>query len=87
MRAFGSRKRRPFCHYATRPGDSKSQEAAQRDLREADRQREIAALVCAGHPSKTIARKLRISEGTMHVRSGHDCKRWYLRPMIDYLVD
>ena len=24
---------------------------------------------------------------TMHVRSGHDCKRWYLRPMIDYLVD
>src|SRR6516164_2393000 len=20
-------------------------------------------------------------------RSGHDCKRWYLRPMIDYLVD
>jgi hypothetical protein len=19
--------------------------------------------------------------------SGHDCKRWYLRPMIDYLVD
>jgi hypothetical protein len=56
-----------------------------RDL--TDRQREIAALVCAGHPSKTIARKLRISEGTMHVRSGHDCKRWYLRPMIDYLVD
>jgi hypothetical protein len=24
---------------------------------------------------------------SMHVRSGHGCKRWYLRPMIDYLVD
>jgi hypothetical protein len=24
---------------------------------------------------------------TMHVRSGHDGKRWYLRSMIDYLVD
>src|SRR6516164_6048485 len=24
---------------------------------------------------------------TMHVRSGHGCKRWHLRPMIDYLVD
>jgi hypothetical protein len=22
-----------------------------------------------------------------NVRSGHDCKRWYLGPMIDYLVD
>ena len=22
-----------------------------------------------------------------HVRSGHGYKRWYLRPMIDYLVD
>ena len=24
---------------------------------------------------------------TMHVRSGHGCKWWHLRPMIDYLVD
>src|SRR5262249_45366937 len=24
---------------------------------------------------------------TMHVRLGHGCKRWHLRPMIDYLVD
>jgi DNA-binding NarL/FixJ family response regulator len=30
-----------------------------------DRQREIATLVCAGHPSKIIARKLRISVGTV----------------------
>jgi DNA-binding NarL/FixJ family response regulator len=34
-----------------------------RDL--TDRQREIATLVRAGHPSKIIARKLRISEGTV----------------------
>jgi hypothetical protein len=24
---------------------------------------------------------------SMHIRSGHGCKRWHLRPMIDYLVD
>ncbi len=23
----------------------------------------------------------------LHVRSRHDCKRWYVRPTIDYLVD
>jgi len=26
-------------------------------------------------------------DNQMHVRSGHGCKRWHLRPMIDYLVD
>jgi DNA-binding NarL/FixJ family response regulator len=30
-----------------------------------DRQREIAALVCAGHSNKTIARSLGLTEGTI----------------------
>ena len=34
-----------------------------RDL--TDRQRQVAALVCAGHPSKVIARKMGVSEGTV----------------------
>jgi len=34
-----------------------------RDL--TDRQRQIVTLVCAGHPNKTIARKLQVGEGTV----------------------
>lgn len=29
------------------------------------RERQIVALVCAGHPNKTIARKLQVGEGTI----------------------
>jgi DNA-binding NarL/FixJ family response regulator len=34
-----------------------------RDL--TDRERQIVALVCAGHPNKIIARKLLVGEGTI----------------------
>jgi two-component system nitrate/nitrite response regulator NarL len=44
---------------------SKRKTVTQRGSDLTDRQREIATLVCAGHPSKIIARKLRISEGTV----------------------
>jgi DNA-binding NarL/FixJ family response regulator len=44
---------------------SKRKTVTQRGSDLTDRQREIAILVCAGHPSKIIARKLRISEGTV----------------------
>jgi DNA-binding NarL/FixJ family response regulator len=30
-----------------------------------DRERQIVALVCAGHPNKIIARKLHVKEGTV----------------------
>ena len=39
------------------------------------------------HLSRLLLDGLTRGITTMHVRSGHDCKRWYLRPMIDYLVD
>jgi DNA-binding NarL/FixJ family response regulator len=44
---------------------SKRETVTQRARDLTDRQREIATLVCAGHPSKIIARKLQISEGTV----------------------
>ena len=44
---------------------SKRESVIQRACELTDRQREIATLVCAGHPSKIIARKLRITEGTV----------------------
>ena len=44
---------------------SKRETVTQRARDLTDRQREIATLVCAGHPNKIIARKLRISEGTV----------------------
>jgi DNA-binding NarL/FixJ family response regulator len=44
---------------------SKREKVGQRGRELTDRQREIAELVCAGQRSKTIARKLGVSEGTI----------------------
>ena len=36
-----------------------------------DREREVAALVCNGLPNKTVAQKLKVSEGTVKVHLHH----------------
>jgi two-component system nitrate/nitrite response regulator NarL len=36
-----------------------------------DREREVAALVCNGLPSKTVAQKLNVSEGTVKTHLHH----------------
>jgi hypothetical protein len=42
----------------------------------------------AQHPGPRIRYALiEFPEYSLCHRSGHDCKRWYLRPTIDYLVD
>jgi DNA-binding NarL/FixJ family response regulator len=43
----------------------KREQAIQRARDLTDRQRQIVTLVCAGHPNKTIARKLQVGEGTV----------------------